>query len=57
MSWRNRIRFNVRGYLDRRSLDLQMRADELLEKRWREAVARNPKERARLERERQEPVR
>lgn len=47
-----RIRFNVRGYLDRRNTDLHHRADELLEQTWRNRVANNPKERARLERQR-----
>jgi hypothetical protein len=48
-----RITFNVRGFLDRRSgsLDLQKHADALLEKQWRQRVARNIKERARLDRE------
>lgn len=47
-----KITFNVRGYLDRRNTDLQRRADELLEKTWRERVANNPKEKARLARAR-----
>lgn len=47
------ITFNVRGYLDRRSVQLHQRADVLVEKTWRDRVARNPKERARLEREKQ----
>lgn len=45
------IRFNVKGFLDRRTEPLWARNDELFEKEWRRRVARNPKEMRRLDRE------
>lgn len=45
------IRFNVRGYIDRRSGDTQRAADALLEAEWQRRVRENPTERARLARE------
>jgi hypothetical protein len=47
-----RIRFNVRHYIDRRTPALYEQHDAVIEKRWRDRVAKNPKEKARLERER-----
>jgi hypothetical protein len=47
-----KIRFNCVGYIDRRSLSLTQHHDELMEQEWRRRVALNPKERARLARER-----
>jgi hypothetical protein len=53
-----KVRFNIRGYIDRRSLDLHLRYDGVLTRRFELRVARSPKERARLEKLRtQEPPR
>lgn len=41
------IRFNIKGYIDRRTADLHARYDAICEQRWRWRVARNPKEIAR----------
>jgi Cdc6-like AAA superfamily ATPase len=46
-----RITYNVKGYIDRRSLSICMHQAELVEKEWRRRVSLNPKERARLERQ------
>lgn len=53
-----KVRFNVIGYVDRRSASLrqaaqameQSRADATIEQIWRERVARNLKEQRRLRR-------
>jgi len=46
------IRFNVVGFIDRRTPALHARHDELVEQEWRRRVANHPIERRRLERER-----
>lgn len=45
------VRFNVKGYVDRRTADLIARGDNLTERLFKCRVARNPKEIARRERE------
>lgn len=47
----DRIRFRCVGFVDRRSQQLRDDADKLLELEWRRRVAANPKEQARLARE------
>lgn len=43
------IRFNVKGFIDRRSEDLHARYESIEQRRFAHRVARNRKERVRIE--------
>ena len=45
-----KVTLHAQAFIDRRSLDLHCRYDHILRERWRISVARNIKERRRIER-------